>query len=370
MTKKNILIITDKLDYHGASINGPARYYSWLLKEFDSNKFNVWFCSLRRQGPSHELFSNCNMLYLGHHKFYPFSFLKIISIIKNNNIEILHLSGYASATFGRIAAMYTKTPVIVQEHWVDPNFGGPMKLVEKILGGVTSRAIAISDISKKFLIEQKGIPKEKVRVVVNGIPLMKFYDADKKSGLELKRKLGLHATKRVIGIVGMLHENKGHLLFIKAAVNVLAECKNVSFVIVGEGELRESLQTFITEQGIQENVLLIGQQEDMPAVLQMLDIFCVCSYIESASLSLMEAMASSIGIVVTDCGGPSEMIRSGESGIVVPVGDSDAIAVGFISLLKDEILRLNLAKQARIDSSQYDISRVAKEIEKIYLEIS
>jgi len=369
MTKKNILIITDKLDYHGASINGPARYYSWLLKEFDSNKFNVWFCSLRKQGPSHALFSNCNMLYLGHHKFYPFSFLKIISIIKKNNIDVLHLSGYASATFGRIAAVFTKTPVIVQEHWVDPNFGGPIKLVEKVLGRMNSCAIAISNVSKEFLINQKGIPEEKVRVVVNGIPLKKFHDADKQSGLKLKQKLGLDASKKVVGIVGMLHENKGHLLFIKAAVKVLAECKDVCFVIVGEGELRGTLQEFIAEQGIQDQVRLIGQQENMPAVLQMLDVFCVCSYIESASLSLMEAMASGNGIVVTDCGGPSEMIRSGENGIIVPVGDSDAIAAGFICLLQDEKLAITLAKQARKDSIQYDISRVAKEIEKIYLDV-
>ena len=133
MTKKNILIVTDKLDYHGASINGPARYYSWLLKEIDKEKYNLWFCSLRTQGPSHELFSGSKMLYLGHHKYYPFTFLKIITLIRENNIDLLHLSGYASDIFGRLASLFTKTPVIIHEHWVDPNFGGMVKVIDRLL---------------------------------------------------------------------------------------------------------------------------------------------------------------------------------------------------------------------------------------------
>ena len=368
--KKNILIVIDKLDYHGASINGPARYYSWLLKEIDKDKFNIWFCSLRKKGPSHELFAGSNMLYLGHHKYYPFSFISIINIIKKYNIELLHLSGYASETFGRLASLYTKTPVIIQEHWVDPDFGGIIKLVEKMLSGVTTCAVAISEISKEFLIKQKGIPAEKVRIIKNGIPLKIFNTASIQSGLDLKKNLGLDLSKKVIGIVGMLHENKGHLLFIRAAAQVIkAYEEEVYFVIVGEGELREKLVAEILTEGIQKQVLLIGQQADMPAVLQMLDIFTICSYAENAPLSLMEAMASGIPIVTTDCGGPGEMIRSGENGLVVPVGDSKAIADSLITLLGDDEYRTNLGEQARNDSFKYDISRVAREFENIYDEV-
>jgi glycosyltransferase involved in cell wall biosynthesis len=365
--KKNILIVIDKLDYHGASINGPARYYSWLLKEIDKEKFNIWFCSLRKRGPSHELFAGSNMLYLGHHKYYPFSFISIIKIIKKYNIELLHLSGYASETFGRLAALYTKTPVIIQEHWVDPDFGGIIKLVEKRLSNITTRAVAISEFSKEFLIKQKGIPEGKVRIIKNGIPLSKFNIASKQSGLELKKNLGLDLTKKVVGIVGMLHENKGHSLFIQAAKQVIETYgEDVYFVIVGEGELREHLEAEILDKGIQTHVFLVGQQSDMPAVFQMLDIFTICSYVENAPLSLMEAMASGRSIITTDCGGPGEMIRSGENGLVVPVGDSKAIADGLIALLGDDEYCTNLGEQARNDSFKYDISRVAREFENIY----
>ena len=120
---------------------------------------------------------------------------------------------------------------------------------------------------------------------------------------------------------------------------------------------------------MQRQVLLIGQQSDMPAVMAMFNILTVCSYVESASLSLMEAMASGIAIVTTDCGGPGEMIRSGENGLIVPVGDSEAIANCLISLLEDDKVSEHLGNQARNDSYKYDISRVAREIEGIYQDV-
>ena len=171
MSKKNILIVVDKLEYHGASINGPARYYSWLIKELDKEKYNVWFCSLRKKGAADALFGGCNMIYPGHHKYYPFTFLNIIKLVKSLDIDVLHLSGYASATFGRIAAYLTGTPVVVQEHWVDPNYGGLMEVVERLLSRATTTAIAISEFSRDYLVNKKGIPASKVEIVPNGIPL-------------------------------------------------------------------------------------------------------------------------------------------------------------------------------------------------------
>jgi len=370
MSKKNILIVVDKLEYHGASINGPARYYSWLINELDKEKYNVWFCSLRKKGAAEALFSGFNMIYLGHHKYYPFTFLNIVRLVKSLDIDVLHLSGYASATFGRIAAYLTGTPVVVQEHWVDPDFGGMMRIVENLLSGATTMAIAISEYSRDYLVNKKGIPENKVEIVPNGIPLQNFYDASPEDGLEIKKQLGIGASKKVVGAVGMLHENKGHKLLIDAAVKVLKNHEDVVFVIVGEGEARVELERYIRQLELQSYVILVGQQSDMPAVLQMLDIFVICSYTENSPLSLLEAMASQDAIVTTDCGGPGEIIRSGENGFVVPVGDHEAIADSLNELLDTPSLAYRLAQQARLDSSQYDMSRVAMDIERIYQKLA
>jgi glycosyltransferase involved in cell wall biosynthesis len=306
------------------------------------------------------------MLYLGHHKYYPFTFLNIIKLVKSLDIDVLHLSGYASATFGRIAAYLSGTPVVIQEHWVDPNFGGLMSVVERLLARATTIAVAISEYSRDYLVNKKGIPANKVIIVPNGIPLQNFYDATPEDGLELKSRLGLIKSKKVIGAVGMLHENKGHKLFIDAAAKVLNHRDDVVFIIVGEGETRAELEQYIRQQNLQDDVVLVGQQNNMPAVLQMLDIFVICSYVESFSLSMLEAMSSGNAIITTDCGGPGEIIKSGENGYVVPVGDSDAIANTINKLAGHMELARKLGQQATHDSKQYDIVRVARAIEKIY----
>jgi len=366
MNKKNILIVVDKLEYHGATINGPARYYSWLIKELDKEKYNVWFCSLRSKGAADALFGDSNMIYLGHHKYYPFTFLSIIKLVKSLEIDVLHLSGYASATFGRIAAYLTGTPVVVQEHWVDPHFGGLMRGVERFLTGATTVAVAISGFSRDYLVDKKGLPVDKVVVVPNGIPLHTFHDATPEDGLELKRRLGLAEFKTVIGTVGMLHGNKGHKLFIDAAVRVLSHHDDAVFIIVGEGETRADLEQHIRQHDLQGRVVLVGQQDNMPAVLQMLDIFVICSYAESFSLSMLEAMSSGNAIITTDCGGPGEIIKSGENGYVVPVGDSVAIADSIEKLVENNELARRLGLHAKQDSKQYDITRVARNIERVY----
>jgi glycosyltransferase involved in cell wall biosynthesis len=140
----------------------------------------------------------------------------------------------------------------------------------------------------------------------------------------------------------------------------------VVFIIVGEGEIRAELEQHIRQHNLQSDVILVGQQSNMPAVLQMLDIFVICSYTENSPLSLLEAMSSQDSIVTTDCGGPSEIIRSGENGYVVPVGDSAAIAASILKLLDEPEVANQLGQQAKLDSKYYDIARVARDIENIY----
>ena len=94
--------------------------------------------------------------------------------MKSLDIDVLHLSGYASETFGKIVAYLTGTPVVVREHWVDPNYGGLMKVVEHLLSRATTMAIAISGFPRDYLMDKKGISASKVEIIPNGIPLKNF----------------------------------------------------------------------------------------------------------------------------------------------------------------------------------------------------
>jgi len=369
MSTINVLIIVDKFDYHGSSVNGPARYYSWLVSAIDKTKFHVTLCCLRKPGNSQKIFSdeNISVKYLECSKFDPFTFVKIIKAIHETNAHILHLTGYASTTFGRIAALLTRTPTIVHEHWVDPDFSWPLALVEKVLSKVaTTRAIAISQYAKRFLIDKKGVAEDNVAVIQNGIPLERFQSTSPESGQRMRARFGLSEQALVVGVIGMFHENKGHRSFIEAVALLKDEFPDAKFVLVGEGELRQELEQQVHSSQLDGHVMFLGEQHDIPAILQMLDVFVMSSLSETAPLSLLEAMAASRAIVTTDCGGPSEVISNGISGYVVPVQDTPALAEGIRITLRDEKKRKEWGEAARKESQRYDIRATVDQVQELY----
>ena len=242
--------------------------------------FNLHLCSLRSKGASDAIFrrKNIDVTYFDLKKYDPFSFLKIAKFVKDKNIDILHLTGYGSMTFGRIAGMLCCRPTIIHELWVDPGLGRLQSLIERFLGLITTRAIAISHYTKEYLINKKGIREEKIVIIRNGVPLEKFNSANDSLGAIMRKEFSIPDECPVIAIIGMLHENKGHKYFINAAKEVISVKENARFVIVGEGELRADLERQVKELELEGKVMFLGQQEDIPAILQMVDIFVLASF--------------------------------------------------------------------------------------------
>jgi len=370
MRRRNILILIDKFDYHGSYINGPTRYFAWLCNNIEKEKFNVHLCALRSRGKSDEILKKekIDVTYLNVGKFNPFTVNRLIKIIREWDIDVLHLTGYGSQTFGRIAGAICGKPTIIQEHWVDHNLGWVHSKVEQCLSHLTTRAIAISDYAKDYLIAKKGIGDEKIVVVPNGIPLDKFRYVDEGSGKEAKRGLCLEDDDKTIGIIGMLHINKGHRYFIEAASLLASRKPAVKFLIIGDGELREELKRQVNELGLDNTVLFLGHQENMPEIYSFLDIFVIASDSETFGLSLLEAMAAKKAIITTDCGGPSEIIQNGWNGIVIPVRDPKSMAEKIEYLLDNPTQSEFLSENAQRDIEKYDISIIVRKIQQIYEE--
>lgn len=363
-----VMILVDKFDYHGTYINGPSRYFSWIVPRFDRDKIQPVLCSLRAAGRSDSIFreEGIEVSYFGLHKFDPGTLHKLVRYVRKNGIQLLHLTGYGSTTFGRLAAKLSGRPSIVHEHWVDPGIGTGQRCMERILSPFTDWAIAISDTAKRFLVETKHVPSERIVTIPNGIPLERFTDVPEHAGWAKREELGIPASSPVAGIVGMFHEVKGHAYFLDAAESVARSFPDAVFLIIGDGELREDLERQTGERGLRGNVRFLGQREDVPELLRAMDVYVCSSISETFSLSLLEAMASGRAIVTTDCGGPGEMLRSGSSGLVVPVRDSGAIAENIAMLLKDPARRASLGEQAARDAKSYDIRETVARLESLY----
>lgn len=368
MSKKKILIVVDKLVYHGAKINGPARYFSSLLSTIDKSKYAVTLVSLRGDTGADNLFADkgFQVIYLGKSKFNIFAFIELNRLIRELSIEALHLSGYGATTVGRASAFLCHVPAIIQEHWVDPNMPIYMRALEFILAPFTWHAIAISDYARDFLINKMKVPAKKVTLIRNGIRLDRFYKTDQGSALKLRTELGIDPETTLIGIIAMLDENKGHRYLIKAMPEIVKAHPDSMLIIVGEGEMSAELHALCKQSGVDKNVRFLGLRNDIAVIDNALDVFVMASYSETAPLALLEAMASGCTIVTTACGGATEVVKDKVSALVVPIRDASAIANAIITVLSDKTLARHLSDNALADSKNFDMTVTTHKIEKLY----
>jgi glycosyltransferase involved in cell wall biosynthesis len=242
-------------------------------------------------------------------------------------------------------------------------------LADRLLARLTDRAIAVSASTRDFLVRQRHVPADRVRLIWNGAPLDEFAPAASADALALRRALGLPAASPVVGIVGRINAQKGHRYLIDAAPAVVAAVPGVRFLVVGDGDLLEPAKRQAAERGVADRFVFAGHRADIPVVLSTLDVFCIASTYEGTPLVLFEAMAAGKAIVSTAVDGCREVLEDGVTGRLVPPRDPDALAGAVIELLRDAGLRERLAESARRVSARYDIRACVREMERVYEEL-
>ena len=169
----NILLVTDKLSVGDSTIHGVTRLFSWWIPRFDKSRYDVSVCSLRKRDKAGEYLERIGIkvFYLGKGKFDPFTLPSLIRIVRNERVDILHLHGYGAWTFGRLAGVLCNIPAVVHEHMVDYNIPVYQRVADRILSRTTTKAIAVSNAVKDFMIRYRSMAENCLKVVTNGIPL-------------------------------------------------------------------------------------------------------------------------------------------------------------------------------------------------------
>ena len=155
------------------------------------------------------------------------------------------------------------------------------------------------------------------------------------------------AEHRGIVSVGRLNAQKNHAMLIRAFA-ALGPAED-TLTVYGEGPLRVELESLIRQLGLEGRVLLPGQVSDIPAAIRGAKVFVLPSDFEGMPNALLEAMALGLPCIATDCpcGGPAMVVREGENGLLIPVGDESALTERLARLLGDEALRTRLSENAR-----------------------
>jgi glycosyltransferase involved in cell wall biosynthesis len=171
----------------------------------------------------------------------------------------------------------------------------------------------------------------------------------------------------IVGTVGRLHEQKGHLYLLQAAALIHQAYPQVRFRIIGDGPLRESLEARASALGVNGVVEFLGARNDVPAQLRQFDLFVLPSLWEGLPYVLLEAMTAGLPIVTTGVDGVGEMITDGREGIVVPSRNAHALAAAVIDLMENGARRADLGvKGAQAVKERFSLEAMIEQTLDVY----
>lgn len=292
---------------------------------------------------------------------------RIRKYASKNQINLIHCHGYKSNFYGLLASKKGIPIVTTNHNWLTSHWKlRAYRRFDSLLIRYFTRIIAVSNGIKKEMLAY-GVPKEKIRVIDNGIDIARFRDMI--SPEAVREEFGLKKELTIIGTIGNLGPEKGHVYLLRAAKDIVKNFESVKFFFVGDGPLRAYLKNEATQLGIGDNVTFTGFRTDIPNLLSIMDIFVLPSVKEGLPMVLLEAMAAKKAVVATRVGAIPKVVDNG-NGILVEPRDAAGLQKAIVSLLTNEEKRRKYAsagyETVRI---QFSSERMGSEYFDLYSEL-
>jgi glycosyltransferase involved in cell wall biosynthesis len=350
-------------------MHGVKRLFAWMLPRFDPALVRPALVSLRKRDLSEETLDalGVDITYLQRGKFDPATLTDLLKEIDRRRIDVLHLHGYGATTFGRLAAMIRRLPVVLHEHANLTTTPWFQQVADRMLAGTTDIALAVSESTADFVRGPRRIAPERVRVVYLGAPLEEF--SRERSAAEIaatRQELGIAADDFAIGTVTRLHDSKGNEYLVDAARDVIAARPQARFVLVGEGPLEGALKARAHALGLGDRFRFHGFHRDTAAVLSAFDLSVFPSLWEGTPLTAFEALAAGKPIVATDADGLLDILEDGVTATIVPKRDAAALARAIVHAMDHPAERAARAQAARAAGRHYDIAAFVRKMERLY----
>lgn len=319
-----------------------------LIRRMDPQSIRAEVVCTKSRGPLGEQLADefpvhANLL---RHKWDIRVLPRLVRLFRRRHADAVITVGAGDKMFwGRLAAWIAGVPVIASAlhstGWPD----GVGRLNRR-LTALTDAFIGVADSHGEFLSQWERFPKDRVRVIRNGIDCDRFQPDHAHRG-DVRSELGLPEESLLIGIVAALRSEKNHAAFVESADRLHQRFPAAHWVIVGDGPERETIETEIAKRDLSDRVHLLGTRHDTPRLLAALDVFTLCSHNEASPVSILEALACEVPVVATDVGSIAESVIDGETGRLVPAGDVAALSQAVGDLLADDPLRQRLGSCGR-----------------------
>ena len=361
---KKVMMALPELDVGGAQIMALN-----LIREVRKISPEIQFRVLLLEAPHGSYLEeqceqdNIDVVYLGKEKgFHPSILPRIAKAIRAFNPDVIHMHKSRFHYFLLPILMCGVKKRLYTVHCLadkDTRGKGLRKLVSFAFRHCRVEPVAISDLCRESLVRTYGLDRNSVPCIYNGIDTEKFRNLEERTA---PRKGKLTCVS-----VGRLSPPKNYPLLLRVAEKVHEKWPDVKFVILGDGELRETVEEQLTRQHSRDYVHLMGSVSDVNRYLWEADIFLMTSDYEGLPLTVLEAMAAGLPVVSTKAGGVVDVVENEENGLLVDCGDEQGLVSAIDRLCASPEDCISFSQKSRELSLKYSLRNMAEAYLRLYL---
>lgn len=302
----------------------------------------------------------------------PVPIFRLRTLLQENRVDIIQSHGARVNVYARVAGRLAATPVIISTVH-NSLYDYPISSMKKALylafdqftAPLADCTVCVAESHRQELIGRYHLLPDRVVTLRNGVDLDRYQPA--RYDRRLRKALHVPDDVPVIGILGRLTHQKGHVYLLRALPLLLTKFPSLRCLVVGDGELREELQGLAAALGLTEHCLFLGVRQDIPEVLAAIDVLVLPSLSEGLPYAALEGMAMGKPIVATAVNGVPELIQDGVTGRLIPREDSKALARAVEEVLADPSTGRALGQAARKTVEQeYSVERWIDQLESLY----
>ena len=304
---------------------------------------------------------------------FPFNFggwrnlgagLTLRRLVGAEKVDFLNTHSSLDSWVGMLALTGLQKPILVRTRHLSTPVKGSWPT--RRLYQAPRATITTSEGIKELLQQRVGVDPKRVFSIPTGVSLTEF--APREADASLRGRLQIPEDSFIWGMVSVLRSWKGHLYALEALQELVHAGLQTHLVVVGEGPYRSLIEPRIKELGLDAQVRLVGYQEEVAPWLALMDVVVMASYAhEGVPQAALQALALGKPVVGTTVGGIPEVIHPGETGLLVPSKDPQALAQAVRHLWEHPELRQALGQRGRhLVVQKYSLEQMAAAVEAVY----
>jgi glycosyltransferase involved in cell wall biosynthesis len=284
----------------------------------------------------------------------PTTAFRLAQLLRKWDADILHTHHFDQAFIGWLATrLHPKTRLVQGRHYSDAILTQPsavkrtsLLVIEQAINSASTRIIVPSRYIVDLLTKRQGVNLNKIDLIPYAFDPEKYRPPDARSVEQIRNELGLNG-RFSIGTFARLHAEKGHRFLLQAIASLKYKIPHLLAIFLGEGMEKPVLERQIQDEGLQDHVRLLGMRGDAMPIMAALDAVVQPSLHEAFSQVMIEALWMCKPLVITDVSGVQDVIINGKNGLIVPLGDTAALASAIELIASNTALCKKLGEAGR-----------------------